>query len=99
MKTYSACTTRYTHPTTIHLADRRALGVKQKYSRKFKKLDCIFAADVVGDGTGNVVGPFEMAQKGFHRRKIIPLCAGGFYEVNVEFVEVIKSLARQAVAG
>ena len=48
---------------------------------------------------GDVVGPFEMAQKGFHRKQIIPLCAGWFGEVNIEFVEVIKSLARMAAAG
>ena len=46
-----------------------------------------------------MVGPFEMAQKGFHCKQIIPLCAGGFGEVNVEFLEVIKSLAKQAAAG
>lgn len=28
------------------------------YDRKFKKLDSLFNADVVGDGTSNVVEPF-----------------------------------------
>ena len=61
VKTYSACNTRFTYPTTIHPADRRAQDVKHQYIGKFKKVDCVFVADVVGDGTGNVVGPFEMA--------------------------------------
>ena len=74
-------------------------GVTLEYSGKFKKLDNVFAAEVVGDGTEDVVGPFERAQIGFHRKQIIPLCAGGFGKVNSEFVDVIKSLARCAAAG
>ena len=56
-------------------------------------------ADVVGDGTGDVFGPFEMAQKGFHREQVLSPYAGWFGEVNRDFVEAIKSLARQAAAG
>ena len=99
MKTYSACKTRYDHPTTIHPADRRARNIRQDYSGKFKKLDSVFAADVVGGGSGDIIGPFERAQQGFHQQQIIPLCAGGFGEVNGDFVEVIKTLARSAAAG
>lgn len=29
------------------------------YDQKFKKLGSLFSADVVGDGTGDVVGPLE----------------------------------------
>jgi hypothetical protein len=32
-----------------------------------RSLDCLFAADVVGDGTSEVVGPFEAAKKRFFR--------------------------------
>ena len=37
VKSYSAFTTRYNHQTTIHPTDRRARGVKQQYSGKFKR--------------------------------------------------------------
>ena len=39
----------------------------QEYKRKFKKLDHHFAADIVGDGNNDVVGPFEAAQQRFYR--------------------------------
>ena len=72
--------------------------VTQSYSRKFRKLDCNFATDVVGDGTSGVVGPFEAAQKQFYRGQVIPLCAGWFGEINEDFEKVIVALAREAAA-
>ena len=75
MKTYTACKTRYDKNDRIHPADRRARLIGQAYHLKFKKLDKIFATDVVGDGTNHVVGPFETAQGRFYRGQVVPLCA------------------------
>ena len=61
VKTYAACKTRYDKNNRTHPADQRARLVAQSYSWKFKKLDRVFATDVVGDGTNHVVGPFETA--------------------------------------
>ena len=55
-----------------------AKSIPQSYSRKFKKLDNKFAADVLGDGNDGTVGPFEAAQKRFYCGQVIPLCAGWF---------------------
>ena len=44
--------------------------------RKFKNLDKKFAGDVVGDGNGDIVGPFEASQGRFYRGQVIPLCVG-----------------------
>ena len=38
------------------------MQVSQTYRSNFRKLDRKFAADVVGDGSGAAVGPFEAAQ-------------------------------------
>jgi hypothetical protein len=55
------------------------------YDQKFKKLDRLFAADVIGYGTSEVVGPFESAKKRFFRGTIIPVCIGWFGEVNKDY--------------
>ncbi len=47
--------------------DLRADEVVLSYDRKFKKLDSLFATDVVGDGTGDIVGPFEAEKARFFR--------------------------------
>ena len=59
----------------------------------------MFAADVVGDVPGAIEGPFTRAQRCFHLKKITPLCAGWFGEVNKGMVVVLKELARLAAAG
>ncbi len=41
--------------------DGHANEVILSYDQKFKKLDHLFAADAVGDGTSDIVGPFEAA--------------------------------------
>jgi hypothetical protein len=71
----------------------------QEYQQKFRKLDQLFAGDVVGDENGDVVGPFEMAQGQFYQNQDIPSCAGGFGEVNGDFKKLIRILAREAAAG
>ena len=70
-----------------------------KYRQKFKKLDSLFAADIVGNGENNFVGPFQAAQSRFYRGQIIPLCAGWFGELGEDFEKVIKMLAREAASG
>ena len=63
VKTYTICKTRYDHNNaTINPANRRAKEVIQQYNLKFKKLDTLFASDIVGDGTNGTVGPFQTAQ-------------------------------------
>ena len=100
VKTFSGCKSRYKqNNSTIKPADRRAREVTREYPRKFKKLDELFAAEVVGDGTGDAVGPFEAAQGQFYRGQVIPLCAGWFGEVNKDFEKVLRLLARHAAAG
>ncbi len=54
--------------------------------------------EVVGDGTGNVVGPFQTAQGRFFRGQIIPIVAGWFGEIGEDFEKVIKVLARAAAS-
>jgi hypothetical protein len=83
VKTFTACKTRYKHNNaTIKPPDRRAREITLSYKRKFKKLDKLFAADIVGDGTGDVIGPFQQSQNRFWRGQVIPICAGWFGETN-----------------
>ena len=50
--------------------------IVSSYGKKFKTLDMKFAADVVGDGGGDIKGPFETAQQQFLCGQVIPMCAG-----------------------
>jgi hypothetical protein len=77
IKTFTACKSQYIHNNTnLRPVDPLAHEVLLSYDQKFKKLDCLFAADVVDDGTSEVVGPFEAAKKRFIRGAVIPICAG-----------------------
>ncbi len=69
------------------------------YDQKFKKLDSLFAADVVGNEASDVVGPFEAAKKRFFKGTVVPICAGWFGEVNKDYKTLISMLAREAAAG
>ena len=73
--------------------------IGQEYRKKFKTLDRTCASDIVGDGTNNVVGPFEVAQRRFYRGQVIPLCAGGFWGINKDFEKALKVLAGEAASG
>ena len=100
VKTFTACKSRYKHNNaTLAPADRRAKLIGQEYANKFEKLDKTFASDVFGDGTTGVEGPFVRAQGRFFKGQVIPLCAGGFGEVNKDFEKVLKILAREAASG
>jgi hypothetical protein len=70
-----------------------------KYNLKFKKLDILFASDIVGDGSGNIIGLLQTAQTHFYHKGIIPICIGGYREINKDFNKVIQQLAREAAAG
>ena len=83
----------------INPANRRAKEVVQEYNLKFKKLDTLFASDIVGDSTNGIVGPFQTAQSRFYKKGVIPLCMGGFGEINEDFDKTIQKLAREALAG
>ena len=69
-----------------------------QYRCKVRNLDVMFAAAVVGDGNNNVIGPFENALSQFHGKTVIPLCFGGFGEVNEDLDKVIQCLAREAAS-
>ena len=100
VKTYTACPSRYNHNNdTIRPADRRGREAVREYRRGFRKLDRQFAADVVGDGDSNVVGPFSAAQGRFFRGQVIPLCAGAVGEIGEDFSKILKTLARMAAAS
>jgi hypothetical protein len=62
--------------------DQCAHEVILSYDQLFKKLDSHFAAGVVGDGTSEVVGPFEAAKKRFFKGTVIPICSGWYSKVN-----------------
>lgn len=57
---------RYNNNSTNKPANRRAGKVTSQYRNKFKKLDKEYAPDFVGDGSNNIVGPFEAAQSQFY---------------------------------
>jgi hypothetical protein len=71
----------------------------KSFYQKFKKLDSLFAADVVGDGTSEVVGPFEAAKKRFFKGTVIPICAGWYSKVNKDYETLITMLAWEAATG
>jgi hypothetical protein len=100
VKPFTACKSRYDHNNTnLRPVDGHAHEVILSYDQKFKKLDSLFAADVVGDGTSEVVGPFEAAKKRFFKGTVIPICTGWFREVNKNYETLISTLAREAAAG
>jgi hypothetical protein len=69
------------------------------YHKRFKKLDEVFASDVVGDGTtGILMGPFEAAQGRFFTGQVIPLVVGAFGDVNEALEKVLKQVAKVAAA-
>jgi hypothetical protein len=99
IKTMTACISRYGHvniDTTA--AERRAKAINVDYHKRFKKLDEVFASDVVGDGTAGITGPFEAAQGRFFTGQVIPLVVGAFGEVNEELEKVLKRVAKAAAA-
>jgi len=100
VKTYTACNSRYNHNnTTTKPAERRARKISLSYKRKFKKLDTLFASDVVGDGSGDITGPFEASQCRFYRGQVIPIVAGWFGEIGRDFDKIITRLAREAASS
>jgi hypothetical protein len=70
-----------------------------KYNLKFKKLDILMASDIVGDGSDDIIGPFQTAQTQFYCKGIIPLCIGGYGEIDKDFNKVLQQLAQEAAAG
>jgi hypothetical protein len=83
IKTFMACKSRYNHNNTkLRPVNWCTHEVILSYDWKFRKLDCLFAADVGGDGTSEVVGPFEATKKRFFKGTVIPTWAGWFGEVN-----------------
>ncbi|EJK46647.1 hypothetical protein THAOC_34675 [Thalassiosira oceanica] len=100
VKTFVGCNSRYgNNNARITPADRRANQVCQAYLLKTKKLDDKFAPEIVGDGTGNVVGPFQTMLGRFYRGQVLPVCAGWFGDINIDFDKIIRQLARKAAAG
>ncbi len=73
--------------------------VVNEYNLKLKMLDILFASDIFGDGSDNIIGPFQTAQTQFYRKGIIPLCIGGYGEINKDFNKVLQQIAQEAAAG
>jgi hypothetical protein len=48
----------------------------------------------IGNGTSEVVGPFEAAKKRFFKGTVIPICTGWFGEVNKDYDSLISTLAQ-----
>ncbi len=100
IKTLMACKSQYDHNNTnLRPVDWRAHEVILSYDQKFKKLDSLYAADVVGNGTREVVGPFEAAKKRFFKGTVISIFAGWFGKVKKDYKTLISMLAREAAAG
>jgi hypothetical protein len=68
------------------------------YHNRFKKLDEVFASDVVGDGSTGIMGPFEAAQTVPYRSGE-PSVVGAFGDVNEALEKVLKQVAKAAAAG
>lgn len=64
----------------------------------FRCLDKKFVADVVGDGTGDVQGPFELAKSQFFYKGVLPFCVGAFAKINEDFDKTIRYVARFAAS-
>ena len=96
----TACMSRYGHVNTNTTAtERRAKAINANYHKRFKKLDEVFASDlVVGDGTTGIIGPFEAAQGLFLTGQVIPLVVGAFGDVNEVVEKVLKQVAKAAAA-
>eukprot|EP00956_Cyclotella_meneghiniana_P011010 scaffold15417_cov71-Cyclotella_meneghiniana.AAC.11 len=73
--------------------------VINQYSNKFKRLDKQYAADIVGNGDNEIVGPFESAQKRFIGGQRIHLVVGPCGKVNRDLEKVLKTLAPLAAAS
>ena len=58
-----------------------------------------FATDMGGDQKSGIKGSFETAQHQFLQGQVIPMCAGWFGEINKDFENTIKILAREVAAG
>jgi hypothetical protein len=93
--TFTACKSQYDHNiTNLRPVDQHAHEVILSYDQKFKRLDSFFAADVIGNGTSDVVGLFEAAKKRFFKGTVIPTCAGWFGEVKKDYKTLISTIAR-----
>jgi len=67
IKIYKTCKTQYTHNNndTNKPPECQAHRIISTYNNKFKKSGRKFAADIVGSGNSNIVGPVELAQSCF----------------------------------
>ncbi len=73
---------------------RREHEVILFYDQEFKKLDCLFAADVVSGGTSDVDGPFEAAKTRFLRDRWY-----WFVQVGLEGSKRTTKLSSQTLPG
>ena len=71
MKTIAACPTRYNFART-KAVESRATAIRSEYVRKVKRIDQIFAPNVVGNGNDGISGPFQNAYNTFCWGGVIP---------------------------
>ena len=78
MKTYSASKTSYSTGSSqaVTPTSMRAAQIVREYKTKMMNINKMFAPEVVGDGTENVVGPFETVFGRFHKGRIVSLVTG-----------------------
>ena len=62
-------------------------------------LDRLYAANIIGDDTSNIAGPFETSQACFYWGRVIPLCARWYGKCNEDLNKIICILAHEAAAG
>ena len=96
IKFFNACKNQYDHNNAVWVGMHIKLF---SYDQNFKKRDSLFAADIVGDGTSDVAGPFEAAKTRFFRGHVEPVCADWCGEINKNYNTLLKKLAREAAAG
>ena len=100
VKTYSASMTNYsTDNRAVAPPDRRGAKIIREYKTKLKNIDEKFAAEVVGNGSSDTVGPFEMSLGRFYKGRVIPLVVGWFGETNKNFEQTIATLAKETAAS
>ncbi len=80
----------------------RSTGIRSEYVQKVKRIDQIFAPNVVGNGNDGISGPCHSRMPTntctFCRGGVIPLVIGAYGETNEDFQEMLKICARMAVA-
>jgi len=100
IKPYSPCKSSYNHNNNNTTpADRRTHDITLEYTQKFKKLDVVFASEVVVGEHNATTGPFISAQNHSYRGQIIPIVAGAFGNTNKDFGQNHLHAGKRSLIG